>query len=193
MRNVQIGLAMLMLWGWSVPEARGRSLDSAALRTLSLEAIANTYPTPKALARFLHEAITFKTDEELFGIADYWQAPEDVLARRAGDCEDYALLAQAVLARRGITAYVLSVYGTDGYAHTVCAFLEAGRYNVINQDRLQSYQAPSLEVLAKSLYPGWTYSAIAHRTGTRGIATRLIYNPNPTPQPSTSESFFSFP
>ena len=84
-----------------------------------LARLANTYTTPKAIAGFLRRAFTFKRDADLFGMEDRWQSPEEFLARKVGDCEDYALLAQALLRRNGIEAYIVSLFGHEGYAHTV--------------------------------------------------------------------------
>lgn len=124
--------------------------------------------SPEAIAHFLKQKITFERDSRLFGQVDYWQDPLEFLKRGSGDCEDYALLAQVLLERQGKEAFVFSLYGSGGYAHTVCVFVDNGRYNVVNQDRLIRTQAESLEELATSLYPQWTWGAVAERVGHRG-------------------------
>ena len=157
-----------------------RAEDAAEARVI--DGLARAYPTPKALATFLHRTFTFTHDEELFGREDYWQSPEEFLTRKAGDCEDYAILAQAVLRHHGIRAYLFSVFGEGGYAHTVCVFVdEHGRYNILNQDRLRYYQASSLEALASLLCPAWTFGGIAERAGTRGRLVQKIVNTQPAP------------
>lgn len=140
----------------------------------SLDSAARACSSPERLARFLSARLAFQEDLSLFGQADYWQAPEEVLARGRGDCEDYALLASDLLGRQGKEAFVFSIYGENGYAHTVCVFVENGRYNVLNQDRLVRYRADSLEELAGKLNAGWTWGAVARRHGHRGRAIRLI-------------------
>ena len=140
-----------------------------------LEVIAQAYPTPDQLALFLRKNIVFENDLQLFGQVDYWQLPEEFLARGRGDCEDYALLAQDLLSRQGIEAFVFSLYGEGGYAHTVCVFVEEGRYNVMNQDHLIRLQAGSLKELADRLYPRWSWGAVAERRGHRGQAIRVIH------------------
>ena len=108
-------------------------------------------------------------DETLFGVADYWQAPEELAVRRKGDCEDYALLARELLQRNGIEAYVFSLFGDGGYAHTVSVFMDrGGRYNVINQDKVTYYRVSSLQALASSIYCRWTFGGVTERQGTRG-------------------------
>jgi predicted transglutaminase-like cysteine proteinase len=147
-----------------------------------LDQLAHTYTTPKAIATFLRTEFTFRRDEELFGEADHWQSPQEFVARQVGDCEDYALLAQALLRRNGIEAYVFSLFGEDGYAHTVAAFRdERGRYNVINQGDIRYYRATSLEALAWQLSPTWTRGMIAEQDGTRGRMVREFFNDQPAP------------
>lgn len=148
---------------------------------LSVESIAQACPTPRDLARFLQKRMTFQTDSQLFGKEDHWQSPEEFLKRGSGDCEDYALLAQAVFASQGREAYVLSLFGRDGYAHTVCVFSERGRWRVLTQDRLLPVRAPSLEEAASTLHPQWTWGGISERVGFRGRLVREIQNPAPAP------------
>ena len=167
--------------GWAEPDGPA----------LTVEAIACAYPTPELLAQFLRKQIRFETDTQLFGEPDHWQTPKEFLAQRAGDCEDYALLAQAVLSKQGREAFVLSLFGPDGYAHTVCVFIEAGRYNVMNQDRIVRYRAKSLEQLASSLYPSWSWAAVTVQAGNHG---RLVHEiRNPSPAPSRFNDFGNFP
>lgn len=63
----------------------------------NLERIARSYPTPELIARVLQKWMTPADDQGLFGQTEYWQAPEEFLARRQGDCEDYALFTQTLL------------------------------------------------------------------------------------------------
>jgi hypothetical protein len=160
--------------------------------TASLEALAGRYATPKAVAGFLQEEFDFARDAELFGEAERWQSPEEFLRRRAGDCEDFALLARELLRRNGIEAEVFSLFGDDGYAHTVCVFRDAeGRYSVINQGRLRAYRARSLEALASRLHPGWTFGGIVEREGAAARLVRELVNPHPVP-PVAFDAFATF-
>lgn len=145
-----------------------------------LDQLSHVYTTPSAIATFLHQTFTFQPDPVLFGEEDHWQSPMEFLLRRAGDCEDYALLAKELLQRNGIPAYVFSLFGDRAYAHTVCVFRDRrGFYNVINQDTVQSYRAPSLEVLASRLNPTWTMGGIVELDGTHGRMVHAIYSPSP--------------
>ncbi|MDP3704028.1 MAG: transglutaminase-like domain-containing protein [Candidatus Omnitrophota bacterium] len=156
-----------------------------------IDQIASSHRTPSAIAAFLRDSFTFQRDEDLFGEVDRWQSPEEFLQRRTGDCEDYALLAQALLERNGVEGYVFSLFGEEGYAHTVSVYRdEDGRYNVINEDKLRRYRAKSLEAVAAQLNPAWTYAIIAERHGTRGRTVRELINEHPvswTDEPPTVE------
>ena len=54
---------------------------------------------------------------------DWTQAPELTWGRKQGDCEDFAVLSQALLKQIGIDSVILKVY-TDPlkYSHAVCVF-----------------------------------------------------------------------
>jgi len=143
--------------------------------TPQLQHVAVSHSTPEAVASFLRAEFIFQRDEDQFGEIDHWQSPEEFLQRRVGDCEDYALLAHALLQRNGIESYVFSLFDEDGYAHTVSVFVdEKGRYNVINEGKLRRYHAKTLEAVADEINPAWTVGMIAEQDGTRGRVVREI-------------------
>lgn len=167
---VSAGLIVALLCAAGVGEV---SSDPSPAESM-LESVARAYPSPEQLAHFLQSHMVFQEDLSLFGQVDYWQGPEEALARGRGDCEDYALLARDLLIRQGKEAFLFSLYGEPGYAHTVCVFVEDGRYSVLNQDRLIRYRASSLEELAGKLCPGWRWGAVAERWARRGRALRTL-------------------
>ena len=169
--RLQLGLCVGLFLG---------SLSTPLWAESTLDQLAHQYTTPKTVATFLHQAFKFKTDQELFHDVEYWQTPQEFLARHVGDCEDYALFARELLVRNGIEAYVFSLFGAEGYAHTVCIYVDAqGRYNVINQDKLRLYRAKTLSALATMLYPAWTFGGITEQAGARGRLVKEITNPHP--------------
>lgn len=140
----------------------------------SLTTLARTCSSPEEIASYLKQEFTFQEDPSLFNEPDYWQEPEEFLNRKRGDCEDYAILAKTILEQQGSEAFLLSLYGGSGYAHTVCVFVDDRGYSVINQDRVIHYQAASLETLAGLLCPTWVWGAVAERAGHRGRAVSTI-------------------
>jgi predicted transglutaminase-like cysteine proteinase len=80
-------------------------------------------PTPQSLSelddvnRAVNAAITPATDNEIYGVSEYWTVPE-----KRGDCEDYALLKQKVLIEHGwpSSALLLTVVRDEkGEGHAV--------------------------------------------------------------------------
>ena len=69
-----------------------------------------------AVNSYINDAITPKTDRELYGVEEHWTLP-----RSAGDCEDYVLLKRRELIKRGwpesalLITVVLDEHG-DGHA-----------------------------------------------------------------------------
>lgn len=56
----------------------------------------------EAVNKAVNNRLTYREDSRLFGTADHWATPTESLARRAGDCEDYAILKRAALRAIGV-------------------------------------------------------------------------------------------
>jgi len=64
--------------------------------------------------------IEYKSDEEQWGVEEYWQTPEETLSLHSGDCEDFAILLCTLLRAYGIgeeQIYVAVGVDNDGYGH----------------------------------------------------------------------------
>lgn len=57
----------------------------------------------------VNHLITYRTDERNHGRRDHWSTPDETLARLSGDCEDYAILKMAVLARLGVPVSAMEI------------------------------------------------------------------------------------
>ena len=57
----------------------------------------------------INRAIAYKKDSVVYGKFDYWAKPSEILERRAGDCEDFAILKMTALLRAGIPAQSMSL------------------------------------------------------------------------------------
>ena len=53
--------------------------------------------------------VTYRRDAETWGVTDYWATPRETLARRTGDCEDYAILKMALLRDLGVAETDMSL------------------------------------------------------------------------------------
>lgn len=161
----------------TIPPITAYGEDALLSQSLSLTQALDQIRTPDAIIRFMKQEFKFVEDRQLFESVDYWQRPEELWQRKAGDCEDYALFAQHALRRLKIEAYVVSFYGRDGYAHTVTVFRDQGLYNVINGDRLYRYRTESVESALTRIYPTWTWGAVAEEKDSRGSMIMEIRNP----------------
>ncbi|MCZ8547901.1 transglutaminase-like cysteine peptidase [Mesorhizobium qingshengii] len=57
----------------------------------------------------VNRLIAYKKDSTVYGKFDYWAKPSEILDRRAGDCEDFAILKMTALLRAGIPAQSMSL------------------------------------------------------------------------------------
>lgn len=62
-----------------------------------------------AVNRAVNTMIAYRKDEAIYGNLDYWAKPAEILARGAGDCEDFAILKMAALIEAGVPAQSMSL------------------------------------------------------------------------------------
>lgn len=59
--------------------------------------------------------VVFRTDQEVWGVRDYWQTPRETLKLLHGDCEDYAIFKYFTLVSWGVDKADLQLwYGWSG-------------------------------------------------------------------------------
>jgi predicted transglutaminase-like cysteine proteinase len=99
----------------------------------------------------INRAIAYKKDSVVYGKLDYWAKPSEILDRRAGDCEDFAILKMAALLHAGIPAQSMSLVVLQdrkrGFFHAVLSvstgsgvFILDSLSNVVSRDSdLPSY------------------------------------------------------
>lgn len=84
-----------------------------------------------AINQFFNRRIVFTDDESVWGVADYWASPLELLEKGRGDCEDYAIAKYFSLIATGVPVgklrlvYVRAQIGGPGglvQAHMVLAF-----------------------------------------------------------------------
>lgn len=135
-------------------------------RILSFSNLVPQLDTSEAIADYLWKNFIFEKDQRLYGKSDYWQSPEEFLKTGKGDCEDFAIFAQALLRRNGIAAFLLSLHG-HGYAHTVCVFLQNGVYHVLDGTQVIHSKTSNIKELMTEIHPFWTHGAIVGLDKTR--------------------------
>jgi predicted transglutaminase-like cysteine proteinase len=84
-----------------------------------------------AVNQFFNRRIQFRSDQEVWGLADYWASPIELLEKGQGDCEDYviakyfSLLALGMPTAKLRLVYVRAQLGGEGgvvQAHMVLAY-----------------------------------------------------------------------
>jgi len=88
-------------------------------------------------------------------LTDAWQAPAETVTLKKGDCDDFALLAQAVLKGLGIKSDVVVIkFRGLKLLHAICIWKEkTGSYNFIsNQELCRTGKTDIREAIAK-FYP----------------------------------------
>ena len=157
------------------PSLNARSEPSPSLS--SIDTLAKELNTPEALEKFMGKKFHYVSDRLLFHQDEYWQTPEEILARGAGDCEDYALFAEAILKRNGYQVVILSLFWDDN-AHTVAVFEKNGTWGIFNLDKIQYTNARSLAELADQINHEWMYVGVMRQEGMSGIISRKFQGRN---------------
>ena len=144
-------------------------------RTLPLTDLALELKTPQSIAHYMWRHFIFEQDQRNFGQSEYWQSPEEFLKTGKGDCEDFAIFARELLHLNGINAFLLNIYG-PGYGHTICVFMENGKYNAIDGTNVENYQADNLPDLMTKINPFWNEGAVVapSKTSSSGVILQTI-------------------
>ena len=126
------------------PRAYDRARMRSAAERLGTQAVAALVPLQELLQQvaaldeqarlepvntWFNRRVLFRTDDEIWGEADHWASPLELLQKGQGDCEDYAiakyfsLLAVGTPVARLRLVYVRAqVNGNDTQAHMVLAY-----------------------------------------------------------------------
>ena len=81
----------------------------------------NTLSDFELIIEWVNAHCIYTTDQEDYGVADYWASPAETIALGAGDCEDYSILLCSLLRAYGVPwdeAYVAVGYDSSGNAHS---------------------------------------------------------------------------
>lgn len=93
----------------------------------------------KAVNTQVNAHVAYRRDAENYGVVDYWATPQEILARRAGDCEDYAILKMALLREIGVAerdmAIVVLRDESRGLFHAVLSLRTGAGYLILDNMR----------------------------------------------------------
>ena len=94
---------------------------------------------------------------------DDWQSPEQTMATRTGDCEDFAYLTHTALKELGFenNVYILKFKGIKT-KHAVCIFKENdGTYSIISNKEMYKTREADLKAAVERYYPDCSKFTIA--------------------------------
>lgn len=134
-----VGLALLVQTPWAFDALRMQraaervgpraAAAASALQTLLQQAAAlNDEAQLVAVNTWFNRRIVFRDDAEVWGQADYWASPLELLDKGQGDCEDYAIAKYFSLLALGAPdvrlrlVYVRLQRGAESQAHMVLAY-----------------------------------------------------------------------
>lgn len=104
--------------------AQAQALSQEIADTAALDEAARL----KRINTFFNRRVEYREDRDVWGQADYWATPLEMLNKGAGDCEDYAIGKYLSLIASGVTpakmrlVYVRAEVGGTILAHMVLAY-----------------------------------------------------------------------
>ncbi|MCO6187040.1 transglutaminase-like cysteine peptidase [Rhizobium sp. L1K21] len=89
-----------------------------------------------AINASVNRSIRYQSDATLYGAADHWATPDETLSNGKGDCEDFAILKMALLAKEGVAlsdmALVVVFDQGRGLYHAVLDVRAGGRHFILD-------------------------------------------------------------
>lgn len=113
--------------------------------------------------RYVNQRIAFRSDQEVWGVPDYWASPLESLAKGAGDCEDYAVVKYFSLVSAGVAesrlrmVYVRAMLDGKPEAHMVLAYYAKPESVPLILDNLQVEVKPATQ--RPDLAPVFSFNA----------------------------------
>ena len=120
--------------------------------SIASEGIPSDIHTPKDLVKWLSSEFQYRLE-----MPDKWQAPEETIYLKRGDCEDFAILTSEFLAGKGISSHIV-VINFKGLSarHAICIWKEEnGTYSFTTNRKLRRTGSYSLPSAVEKFYPDW--------------------------------------
>lgn len=120
--------------------------------TMNLEGVASFIQTPQGLVNWLVKDFRYELE-----MPDYWQSAEETLRLKKGDCDDFAILASAILSKMNLpNDIVIVTFKGLNISHALCVWKDKdGLYSFISNQKLYETKEAQLEVAIARFYPDW--------------------------------------
>lgn len=116
----------------------------------------------KVVNDFFNQRIEFVDDIDLWGLADYWATPLELLARGAGDCEDYSIAKYFTLKELGVAESKMRITYVKALrlnqAHMVLTYFTSTRSVPLVLDNLIAAIEPASD--RSDLLPVYSFNGV---------------------------------
>ncbi|MDD5634449.1 MAG: transglutaminase-like domain-containing protein [Candidatus Omnitrophica bacterium] len=145
-------------------------LSAGAAFSQELAGIPAYVKTPTDLANWMSEEFTYAME-----YPDRWQSPQETIDKKGGDCDDFAILASAMLSNFNIdNDIVLVEFKGMNVAHLLCVWKnQDGTYSFISNKKLYNTGEEYLSDAIAHFYPDCSKFTLANKMKT---AYRYYYN-----------------
>lgn len=111
--------------------------------------------TPEQLEEWLQDNCQYCSEKGI----DIWQTPNTTIARKKGDCEDFAILSYSILKKLGYEAkiFMLDNIEIGQSSHAICIYKEKDNYYFFSNQKLYKLQYKSVKELIESFYPEYEH------------------------------------
>jgi len=124
----------------------------------------NNLNNPLDIQCFMFTQFEYISDKSYL---DEWQPPERTWDRKGGDCEDWALFAQACMKANQDDVFILSFYPKSRVGHATCVVVEKkDTYITMGTFGLRRIRG-ELKDIPEKWYKDWKYMFIHKKDGSR--------------------------
>ena len=122
-----------------------------------IEEAAASISSPEDVASFFAQEFTYEMT-----FPDRAHSPEEIMESRTGDCEDFAILASAMLTRMGVENQVVVIkFAGLRVAHAICIWRNrGGTYDFISSQEFYLSGQKTVEAAIKKFYPDCSATAV---------------------------------
>jgi hypothetical protein len=111
---------------------------------------------------------------------EYWKSPIETIKDRGGDCEDFAVLVQDILQKKGTEAKILGIfYEKQKSGHAIVVWKNnKGYLEFFSNNVYYASEFNNIFQIVDAYYPkGWQYFRVCNRFKHYGICGKRIHNP----------------
>jgi len=115
------------------------------------------YMNPQALNYWCITETSYISDQDQFGVLEYYQSPEEFVKNKQGDCEDYGIYINHYLTQLNYETkmYVVQCPKYNGRTHIINVFKQKNVYLIFSNGYLYDTDKTDPIEAIKEIYPTW--------------------------------------